>query len=155
MRRFLKDQRGQTGVMAVVTITTIMGMAGVSVESGHVYYAYEKLVASTNAAALAGASAMPNTTNAGTNVTLYSSQTGELNASNLLKSVTATPTYLCLSTVTSTLNVPCSTSTGATGGYNGLKVTQSATIPLWFGGLIGMNQLNVSAVATAAMRGGT
>jgi Flp pilus assembly protein TadG len=155
MRRFLKDERGQTGVMAVVTITTLMGMAGVSVETGHVYYAYQKLVASTKASALAGAAAMPNTTNAGTNVTLYSSQTGELNATNLLQSVSATPTYLCLSTVTNTLNVPCSTSTGATGGYNALKVTQTAQIPLWFGGLIGMTKLNVSANAEAAMRGGT
>jgi Flp pilus assembly protein TadG len=155
MCRFLKDQTGQTGVMAIMTISTIMGLGGLSLETGHVYYAYEKLVASTRAAALAGAAAMPNTTNAGTNVTLYSSQTGELNANNLLKSVAATPTYLCLSTVTNSLNVPCSTSTGATGGYNALKVTQTATIPLWFGSFVGMSQLNVAASAEAAMRGGT
>jgi Flp pilus assembly protein TadG len=86
MRRFLKDQSGQTGIMAVVAISAIVGLAGVSVETGHVYYAYQQLVNSTKAAALAGAAAMPNTTNAATNVTLYSSQTGELNATNLLQS---------------------------------------------------------------------
>jgi Flp pilus assembly protein TadG len=155
MRRFLKDQRGQTGIMAVLTITTIMGLAGVSVETGHVYYAYQKLVASTRAATLAGAAAMPNTTNAATNVTLYSAQTGQLNATPLLQSVSATPAYLCLSTVSNTFNVPCSTSTGASGGYNAIGVTQTASIPLWFGGLFGMTKLHVSASATAAMRGGT
>jgi Flp pilus assembly protein TadG len=152
--RFLKDQSGQTGIMAVVTITTIMGLAAAGVETGHVYYAYQQLVTSTNAAALAGAVAMPNTTNAATNVARYSAQTGELNATNLLQNVSATPSDLCLSTVSNSLNVPCSTSTGATGGYNALSVTQTATIPLWFGGLIGMSKLNVSATATAAMRGG-
>jgi Flp pilus assembly protein TadG len=154
MRRFLKDQSGQTGIMAVVAISAIVGLAGVSVETGHVYYAYQQLVNSTKAAALAGAAAMPNTTNAATNVTLYSSQTGELNATNLLQSVKATPTDLCLTTVTNSLNVPCSTSTGATGGYNAIGVTQTATIPLWFGGLVGYTKLNVSATAEAAMRGG-
>jgi Flp pilus assembly protein TadG len=154
MRRFLKDQRGQTGIMAAVTITTIMGLAGASVETGHVYYAYQELVNSTKAATIAGAAAMPNTTNAAANVTLYSAQSGQLNDSNLLKNVTATPSYLCLSTVTNTFNVPCSTSTGATGGYNAIGVTQTATIPLWFGALFGMSKLNVAATATAAMRGG-
>ena len=65
MRRFLKDQSGQTGIMAVVTISSIMGLGAVSVETGHVYYAYQELLNSTRAAALAGAAAMPNTTNAG------------------------------------------------------------------------------------------
>jgi len=154
LRRFLKEEVGQSAAILIVSITSVMGMAGMAIESAHVYYAYRLLQASTNAAALAGASQMPNTTNASSSVTQYSAQTGELNANTMLTSVAATPTYLCLSTVTSSLNVDCSTSTGAAGGYNAVKVTQSATIPLWFGGLIGYRQLNVTAVATAAMRGG-
>jgi hypothetical protein len=34
-------------------------------------------------------------------------------------------------------------------------VTQTATIPLWFGSFVGMSQLNVAANAEAAMAGGT
>ena len=90
-----------------------------------------------------------------TSVALYSAQSGDLNATNLLQNVSATPSYLCSSTVTNTFNVPCSTSTGASGGYNAIGVTQTANIPLWFGGLIGYTKLNVSATAEAAMRGGT
>ncbi len=155
MRRFLKNERGQTAVVAVFTTGVMMALAGASVDIGHVYYAYQQLQASTNAAALAGAQAMPDTTAASTNVTLYSSQSGQLNANSMLQNAVATPTFRCLGTVTSGLNVPCSTSTGAVGGYNALTVRQTATLNLWFGGLIGVQSMNLAATATAAMRGGT
>jgi hypothetical protein len=154
MHRFLRDERGQSMAVLMVTISSMMGLAGLSLESGHIYYAYRLLQASTNAAALAGAYQMPNTGAAATSVTEYSSQSGELNATKMLTNVVATPAYKCLNTVTNDLNVACQTSTGAAGGYNALTVTQSATIPLWFGGLVGFKSLNVEAVATAAMRGG-
>ena len=155
MRRFLRDESAQAAVMAVVTASTMMALSGASLETGHIYYAYQQLQASTNAAALAGALAMPDTTAASTNVTLYSSQSGQLNANGMLQNASATPTFLCLGTVTSGLNVPCSTSTGASGGYNALSVRQTAKLNLWFGGLIGMKSMNLAATATAAMRGGT
>jgi Flp pilus assembly protein TadG len=154
MRGFLKDQVGQTAVVVMWTLPMIMALACASVETGHIYYAYQRLVASTNAAALAGAQAMPNTTQASTNVTTYSAQSNGLNAHPWLQNVVATPTFLCLNTVSNSLNVACQTPTGASGGYNSLSVKQTATIPLWFGGLIGMKQMNVAAVATASMRGG-
>ncbi len=153
-RRFLKNQRGQAAVAVMITATTMMALAAASIETGHVYYAYQKLVASTNAAVMAGASAMPNTTTAKTMVTQYSSQSGQLNANTMLTNDAATPTFECLSTVSNSLNVPCQTSTGGTGGYNALAVTQTATVPLWFGGLVGMKQMNMSYTAQAAMAGG-
>jgi len=155
MRRLLKSERGQTAVVMMFSAGAMMALAGASVESGHVYYAYQQLLASTNAAVMAGAMAMPNTSQASTNVTLYSSQSGKLNANPMLQNVTATPSFLCLSTVTNSFNVPCSTSTGASGGYNALSVTQTAKVNLWFGGLVGIRTMNLSATATAAMRGGT
>ena len=59
-RRFLKDERGQTAVVLLVMFTSIFGITGMSIETGHVYYAYRLLQASTNAAALAAAYEMPN-----------------------------------------------------------------------------------------------
>jgi Putative Flp pilus-assembly TadE/G-like len=154
MRKFLKNELGQAMAVLLVTMSTVIAFAGASVETGHVYYAYRKLQAATNAAALAGAYQMPNTTNASTSVTLYSAQPGQMNADPMLQNATATPTYLCMNTVTTMLNVSCSTASGGTGGYNGLKVTQTATVPLWLGGLFGYSQVNMTAVAIAAMRGG-
>ncbi len=153
-RRFLKNERGQAIVAVMITASTIMALSAASIETGHVYYAYQKLVASTNSAALAGAEAMPNTTLAETYVTTYSAQSNGMNANPMLQNVTATPAFLCLSTVSTSLNVPCQTSSGATGGYNAMSVTQTATVPLWFGGLVGMKQMNLSYTAEAAMAGG-
>ena len=113
-RRFVKSQRGQAAVVIIVTASTMMALAAASVETGHVYYAYQRLVASTNAAVLAGAAQMPNTTSASTYVTKYSSASGGYNATAMLPNAVATPTYLCLSTVSNTLNVPCTTSSGGT-----------------------------------------
>ena len=154
LRRFLKNQRGQALVAVMITASTMMALAAASIDTGHVYYAYQKLVASTNASALAGAAAMPNTTTAQTYVATYSAQSNGMNATSMLTNVTATPTFKCFSTVSTSLNVPCQTSTGGSGGYNGLAVTQTATVPLWFGALVGMKQMNMSYTAEAAMAGG-
>lgn len=154
MRRLLKNQSGQSAVVLMITATVMMGIAATSVEVGHVYFAYEQLVASTNSAALAGAAEMPNTTEAAQKVTAYSAQSNGMNSSTMLLNVTATPYYLCLNTVSSSLNVACQTASGSTGGYNALSVTQTATIPLWFAGLFQMKKMNVAYTATAAMRGG-
>lgn len=76
LSRLLKSEEGQTAVMAVVTAGAMMSLSAASLDAGHIYYAYQQLVASTNAAALAGAQMMPDTTQASTNVTLYSAQSG-------------------------------------------------------------------------------
>jgi Flp pilus assembly protein TadG len=154
MRKFLRNQSGQSAVVLMITATTMIALAAISVEIGHVYYAYQELVASTNSAALAGAAEMPNTTEAAQKVTTYSAQSNGMNASSMLLNVTATPLYLCLNTVSRNLNVACQTASGSTGGYNALSVTQTATIPLWFAGLFQMKQMNVAYTAEAAMRGG-
>lgn len=155
MRRFLKGQSGQTAMFVLFNGAAMMTLAAASVEFGHIYCAYRQLVSSTNAAAQAGAQALPNIVTAATNVDTYSAETGDLNATPLLLNVAATPTFQCLSAVSGTLNAPCSRARGASGGYNAVSVTQTATIPLWFGGLIGMQQMNVSATANAATLGGT
>src|ERR1700728_4083466 len=89
LRRFLREQVGQSAVVVAVTITAITALAAPSVEVGHVYYAYQKLLESTNQAALAGAQAMStalySTSTSGaytldvtTAVKQYSSVAGEL-----------------------------------------------------------------------------
>ena len=153
--RIVQEDQGQSTVLMMVTLSAVLGLSGLSVEMGHGYFAYEKLVASTNAAALAGAAVMPNTVTAATYIQTYSSAAGGLNVYPELKNVVATPTFLCLNTVTSTLKTPCVTSTGSAGGYNAVRVTQTATLTTWFGGLFGVRLMNLSATSTASMRGGT
>jgi len=171
LRRLRKEEDGQSGVLIVVTLVAVMALAAAGLETGHVYYAYRILQASTNAAALAAGEAMPNigtssdTISSGSawgNANGYSSMTGAENASSMLSSVTVTPTFSCSSTVTS-LNVFCeensgtgSACVGATSSSwcNEVTVTQSAKVNLWFGGLVGFRSFNLTAVAQAAMAGG-
>jgi Flp pilus assembly protein TadG len=161
LRKFHKDERGQSAVVVTVTLFSIMALAASGVETGHVYYAHRILQASTNAAALAGAQQMPDILAATTDVTAYSSETGEKNATPLLQNASITPTYYCSTKVSSTLNVGCeapptgegSCTSGST--CNALKVVQTASVNLWFGGLVGIRKFNLTSVATASMRGGS
>ena len=60
LRRFLRNQRGQTSVFMALSVLVTATLGGAAIEAGHVYYAYQRLVASTNAAAVAAGQAMPN-----------------------------------------------------------------------------------------------
>jgi hypothetical protein len=168
--RFGKDEGGQTAVLVTVMIFALMALAAAGIETGHVYYAYRLLQASTNAAALAAGQAMPDigtqsAATAGTawgNLIAYSSETGQHNATNLLKNVSITANFYCSSKAESSLNLACgnppsgegSCSSGST-GCNAVTITQNAQVGLWFGGFVGFNTFNLTATASAAMRGGT
>ena len=59
LRRALDDERGQVLPMMAVLMVGLLGMGAVVIDVGDVYYSYNKLVISTNAAALAGAEGLP------------------------------------------------------------------------------------------------
>ncbi len=167
LRKLIREELGQTAVVVALTITSMLALAGASVDVGHIYYAYRLLVASTNSAALAGAQTMSTailettsgaayTAAVGGVVQQYSSASGGLNASTFLQNDQVTTTsFYCSSTMQgSPFNVVCEVPPGSTAGINAIKVTQTAQVPLWFGGLIGIPKMNLWATASAAMRGG-
>ncbi len=41
--KFLREELGQTAVVVALTITTMLALAGASVDVGHIYYAYRLL----------------------------------------------------------------------------------------------------------------
>jgi Flp pilus assembly protein TadG len=154
-RRLLKDTRGQSAVMLAVSMLAFIGIAGISIDLGHAYVARQQLQISTDAAALAGAAALPNTTTATSQVTAYSAETGQKSATPNLTNVAITPTFQCLTTLTSNIGLGCETATGTpSGNYNAVMVLQTAKVPLWFGGMFHVPAFNIGATATAAMAGG-
>src|SRR5208337_2087243 len=125
-----------------------------------------------NAAAVAAGQAMPSigtssSPAAGTayyNLYKYSSDTSStpsgLNANTLLSGASISMTFACSSTVTSSLNVGCQSPTSGSCGSglttcNVLKATQTASVNLWFGGLIRIPTMHLTAISYAAMRGGS
>ncbi len=154
-RRVFEDELGQTLPVVILGMFAFLGIGGLSIELGHGYNARQELLASTNAATLAGAAAMPDTTLAAKNVTAYSAATGGYNVSPRLQNVKIATSFQCLTAVSTKFSVACTTSTGAAGGYNALSVTQTADVPLWFGKMFGFSTFKITATSTAAMRGGS
>jgi len=174
-RRLLKDERGQTAAVVLVVIFVLLALSVTGIEAGHVYYAYRLLQASTNAAALAAGEAMPTigtssetcTSSAGQsinssycNLYLYSSATQDgvkgLNTNNMLTNASIGANFYC-STVTAgaPINVACATATGCpSSGCNAVTATQTAKVNLWFGGVVGLRSMTLSATASATMKGG-
>src|SRR5208283_5205333 len=140
-RKFLKDERGQSAALIIVVLFALTAMSAAGIETGHVYYAYRLLKASTNSAALAAAQAMPDIGSSGSatpgtawgNLIIYSSQSGEKNASNMLSSDSISASFYCSTTMQSPpFNVGCQTpplgegSCGGASTCNAISVRQTA-----------------------------
>jgi Flp pilus assembly protein TadG len=148
---FLQLHRDQRGAVAMLTAAVIVAMAGVgaiAVDVGYAVTAQRALQASTDAAALAGARVIGSTTNPITAATSYSAVAGNLNARSNL-TVTMASGYPALKCFTST-GVTCTGSPSA----NAIQVKQQATVPTFFGNVIGVRSLSISATATAGAKGG-
>jgi hypothetical protein len=153
--RVLKGEEGVSAIFVALMLPVFIGLSGLAVESGHVYYAYQELINSTNAATLAAAQSMPNVTLATSNATAYSSVTGKRNATPLLANVTLTPTLVCSSLLSgsSSLNLACLPASDG-GKYNAIKVKQSADVSTWLIGLFGVKKFHMSYTSAASVRGG-
>jgi hypothetical protein len=148
-----KDQRGQVLGMAVVLMFVLFVFAALVVDFGHVYFSFRELQSSTDAAALAGAEALPTSAAAATSAaTSYSGVSGNKNAFPNLPNVTMVsgfPLLKCLTTLTNE-GISCAESPA---GDNAIQVVQQVSVPLIFAGTIGAGPVNLRASATAAMRG--
>ncbi len=170
LKRAFKDQRGQVLPWVALLMVLFLGMTGLTIDLSHAYVCYRELQASTDAATLAGAYAMSLSGATSTTVTnqvkAYSSLlTGAgttsgagANADLGLSSVTlGTPSLTCINS-SIYVDVPC---TASPTGDNVIRVTQSATIPMYFiGALKALSNattaasITVSTTSTAAIMSG-
>jgi Flp pilus assembly protein TadG len=147
-RALWRNRRGTVVPLVAVVMTVAMGFVGMSIDIGRVLAVSNMLQGATDAAALAGANALiqPNATP----TTATSAATAWANA-NQPPAVTVTAVSSvakCLSTVA---NLPNCTSTNP----NAVVVTQTATTPMTFARVIGIDSLTFSATATASKAGGS
>jgi len=136
--------------MVAVMLTFMLGMAGLTVDVGHMLYCHSQLQATTDAAALAGAQALPYTT-ATTIATNYSAVAGGMNAMASLPNVTMAsgyPLLKCLNTL-KTMGMACV----SPGNANAIQVVQTMNVPMNFMGLFGHSTMPISTISTASMRG--
>lgn len=158
-RRARDSERGQVLVSAYFALAfMVFGIAGFVVDVGRLYIGYHQLLASTDAAALAGGEAMAYASEDAIQVaTQYSSTTTTgadaatgVNPHGLMTNLQITVTPVCLTTVTSApFNIPCV----GDGKYNAIRVTQTATLQMTLAKFFGTTSLPVSTTATASMAG--
>ena len=150
VHRLCKDQRGQVLPIVAFLMVSMLGFTGLVIDFGHVYFTHRLLQNSTDAAALAGAQSLPNTT-AATVATQFSSVSGNKNAYSNLQNVTMVsgyPQVKCLSTLTGQ-GIPCVAPANA----NAVQVKQQVSVPTYFLKLFGFPSVQLTATATASMRG--
>src|SRR3954465_4250266 len=131
------DERGQVIVFVVLAIGVMIGMAGLAVDVGYAYYSQRSLQSSADAAALAGAQALPNPDAAATLATRYSGSPGSEDAQGNLPGVTTSVTTRCLASAPNCAPV------------NAIRVKENATVSTIFARVLGVDSFDVHASATA------
>lgn len=154
--RRANGERGQIlAIVAVMLGPILFCMCGFVVDMGRVYISYQQLVASTDAAALAGGEAMgqpgATTSTITTAITTYSSSTLSgttgVNPSGVMTGLSLSPYVGCITGLSP--SIPCY---GA-GSYNAVQVTQSGSVPMTFAKFFGSGPVSLSVTSTATMSG--
>ena len=149
--RLIEDQHAQILPVMAFMVIAFMSIAAFSLSIGTTAIQQHQLQASANAAALAGAQQLPNST-AATVAATYSSGSGDNNSNSNLPGVTMAsgyPKLKCLTTLTNE-GVLCVAPANA----NAIQVQQQMTVPILFGGLFGGKATTtLTATATASARG--
>jgi len=149
-KKFLLDQSGQVMPWLAMTLVSMLGVTGMGIDVGHAYVSHSQLQNYANAAALAAAGQVYNTSSTGdaaTYATTYSASSGNKNSTLAGMTVTTTVSTVCLNSLL-TSGTCSSTSTP-----NAVRVRQTATVPTWFMRMFGFKNITVSALSVATMQG--
>jgi Putative Flp pilus-assembly TadE/G-like/von Willebrand factor type A domain len=136
MRARIRNEEGQTLIIVALAMLILLGFCALVLDIGHAYLAQRRLQSSVDAAALAGADALPNIAQATADANWYGN--GGKNTPAGVDTVTMTVSTKCLPG----LPGGCTTA-------NAVTVKETGSIPTLFGGLFGVSNLNVHADATA------
>ena len=136
IRRRLSRECGQTIVLVVLALTSLLGMAALAIDVGYAYYVQRSLQASADAAALAGASELPNGPTATAIARTYSASDGQKNARANVPGVSTSVAAKCVSIA------PCFP-------VNAVEVTESVSVPTRFARVLGFDTFDVNVRSTA------
>ena len=140
VRRLLSDKSGQSMVWVGVSLTALLGMAGLTLDVGRAYVVRSQLQSVVNAAALAGVSGLASNTVQ----TIVSNFEASANNPNWGTVTSPAPTVKCVTAV-----MPKTQSCTGSGVLNAVQVTESVSVPTIFMRIFGHPTLPVSATATA------
>ncbi len=154
LRQLLRNKKGSVAFAATICMFSLLGLTAFSVDAGYAYLAYNKLRASTEAAALAGAKDIGVGGTPIDTAKAYSAISGGKNAiSGIIATMTSGyPALTCFSGAQSR-GLACSTNQTPSTSANGILVQQTAVVPLFFASFIGVPSVTLSANAIALAAG--
>lgn len=157
--RAIKDESGQVLPWAALLIVLFAGAGGLCIDVGHAYICYRELQLSTDAAALAGAREMAQTTSSLASVKAaasnYSASGSNVNP-NLPNPTPAVVNLSCNETNPMVSSTMCA---GSPTGDNIIQVSQSVTVPTYFIKVLGAfgfkaaQNVQMTTTSTAVMQG--
>jgi Flp pilus assembly protein TadG len=152
-RRARAAQRGSVSVVVALSLIALLAFTAIAVDVGYLMFSQRRLQAATDAAALAGATDLwtQSWATASSDAQSYAAGQTSSTSNTLPGNVTVTSTSiqgLKLASVT----LPYAQ---AVSGYNGIQVTQQASVPTFFARAIGIKSATVSATSKAGAGGGT
>ena len=148
IRRLLFDKSGQSMVWVAVSLTALLGMAGLTLDVGHAYVVRSQLQSVVNACSLTGVSGL--TSGVSPSQTVVSNCENSDNqpswgigtAPNTTNAPNAT--VKCLNAM-----MPTGQSCSGSNILNSVQVTEIVNVPTYFMRIFGYKSLPVSATATA------
>ncbi len=152
VQKALKDQCGQVLPWMAMAFVGMIGLGGLTTDVGRAYVVHAELQNYANAAVLAAAGMVYNTSstnNASTEANTYSGSSGDQNLNHTLGTVTTTVRTLCLNS----LQPSGTTCPSSNPPANAVRVVEKTTVSTLFMRMFGVTQLNVAASATASMQG--
>jgi Flp pilus assembly protein TadG len=132
----IRDERGQVIVFVVIAFVVLVGMIGIVIDIGYAYKTQRDLQAAADAAALAGAQQLPDSTAATATATQYGASSSGGNK------ITKVP-------VTETITTSCISSIPGCNPVNSVAVNETANVPTFFAKVFGLNSFSVHVKATA------
>ncbi len=139
-------QRGAVSIVVALSLIVLLGFAALSVDVGYIAFSQTRLQAATDAAAMAGAMDLWKSASATAfaDAKAYAAGQGNNTLPGGVKVTTTSVQGLTLSA--GSVPLPASQ---AVAGYNGIEVTQQASVPLFFARLFGITTKTISASSKA------
>lgn len=146
-------ESGQVLIWLPFMMLAFLAMAGLTIDVGHAYIIHSQLQNSANAAALAAAGEVYNTSSTNNATSFCNTYSGSASDQNVGANQV---------TVTTACNPECLNMLLATGSKctdtpappnNAIQVTQTGTVPTYFMRLFGIKTVTVSAIAVSSMQG--
>ena len=134
--RRMRDERGQVIVFVVIAFVFLTGMIGIVIDIGYAYKTQRDLQSAADAAALAGAQQLPDSTAATATATQYGASRSGGNK-------------MTRATVTESVTTACISTIPGCNPVNSVAVSETADVPTFFAKIFGLNSFKVHVKATA------